>query len=136
MQNLEQNVRMVLGVEANYSLAPSLEVIAEVNNALYKLAENYGDLGTIDRIAFAKSIGGVIAHEFGHAFVQYLRETDQNAQARLDYAEKIGKLLLKRNKLVLSDYSKTDPDEFIGEVFSKLFEEPQTRHIVKYRESI
>lgn len=127
---------MVLGVEADYSLAPSLEVIAEVNNALYKLAENYGDLGTIDRIAFAKSIGGVIAHEFGHAFVQYLRETDQNAQARLDYAEKIGKLLLKRNKLVLSDYSKTDPDEFIGEVFSKLFEEPQTRHIVKYRESI
>lgn len=127
---------MVLGVEADYSLAPSLEVIAEVNNALYKLAENYGDLGTIDRIAFAKSIGGVIAHEFGHAFVQYLRETDQNAQARLDYAEKIGKLLLKRNKLVLSDYSKTDPGEFIGEVFSKLFEEPQTRHIVKYRESI
>ncbi|MBR6388045.1 MAG: hypothetical protein IKS14_07305 [Thermoguttaceae bacterium] len=127
---------MVLGVEADYSLAPSLEVIAEVNNALYKLAENYGDLGTIDRIAFAKSIGGVIAHEFGHAFVQYLRKTDQNAQARLDYAEKIGKLLLKRNKLVLSDYSKTDPDEFIGEVFSKLFEEPQTRHIVKYRESI
>lgn len=127
---------MVLGVEVDYSLAPSLEVIAEVNNALYKLAENYGDLGTIDRIAFAKSIGGVIAHEFGHAFVQYLRETDQNAQARLDYAEKIGKLLLKRNKLVLSDYSKTDPDEFIGEVFSKLFEEPQTRHIVKYRESI
>lgn len=91
---------MVLGVEADYSLAPSLEVIAEVNNALYKLAENYGDLGTIDRIAFAKSIGGVIAHEFGHAFVQYLRKTDQNAQARLDYAEKIGKLLLKRNKLV------------------------------------
>ncbi len=127
---------MVLGVEADYSLAPSLEVIAEVNNALYKLAENYGDLGTIDRIAFAKSIGGVIAHEFGHAFVQYLRETDPNAQARLDYAEKIGKLLLKRNKLVLSDYSKTDPDEFVGEVFSKLFEEPQTRHIVKYRESI
>ena len=127
---------MVLGVEADYSLAPSLKVIAEVNNALYKLAENYGDLGTIDRIAFAKSIGGVIAHEFGHAFVQYLRKTDQNAQARLDYAEKIGKLLLKRNKLVLSDYSKTDPDEFIGEVFSKLFEEPQTRHIVKYRESI
>ena len=127
---------MVLGVEADYSLAPSLKVIAEVNNALYKLAENYGDLGTIDRIAFAKSIGGVIAHEFGHAFAQYLRETDQNAQARLDYAEKIGKLLLKRNKLVLSDYSKTDPDEFIGEVFSKLFEEPQTRHIVKYRESI
>jgi len=127
---------MVLGVEADYSSAPSLEVIAEVNNALYKLAENYGDLGTIDRIAFAKSIGGVIAHEFGHAFVQYLRETDQNAQARLDYAEKIGKLLLKRNKLVLSDYSKTDPDEFIGEVFSKVFEEPQTRHIVKYRESI
>lgn len=127
---------MVLGVEADYSLAPSLEVIAEVNNALYKLAENYGDLGTIDRIAFAKSISGVIAHEFGHAFVQYLRERDQNAQARLDYAEKIGKLLLKRNKLVLSDYSKTDPDEFIGEVFSKLFEEPQTRHIVKYRESI
>ena len=127
---------MVLGVEADYSLAPSLKVIAEVNNALYKLAENYGDLGTIDRIAFAKSIGGVIAHEFGHAFVQYLRKTEQNAQARLDYAEKIGKLLLKRNKLVLSDYSKTDPDEFIGEVFSKLFEEPQTRHIVKYRESI
>ena len=61
---------MVLGVEADYSLAPSLEVIAEVNNALYKLAENYGDLVTIDRIAFAKSIGGVIAHEFGHAFVQ------------------------------------------------------------------
>ncbi len=33
--------------------------------------------------------------------------------------------MLKKGELVLSEYSKSSPDEFIGEVFSKLFEEPQ-----------
>ena len=77
----------------------------------------------------SSSVGGIIWHELGHAYSNYLKETDVNAFVRFNYIERLAEIFEKHGNWKRSDYCASDINELIAEIMAEKHDNPKGKEV-------